>query len=73
MQLDHTMNDRVGNDLHVNTREERKSSEIIDVSGALHYIRLRIKKRNFCALITAFTVRMIVQINHFGPIHLTCN
>ena len=39
MQLDHTMNDRVGNDLHVNTREERKTSEIIDVSGALHYIR----------------------------------
>ena len=39
MQLDHTMNDRVGNDLHVNTREERKTSEIIDVSGTLHYIR----------------------------------
>ena len=32
MQLDGTMNDRVANDLHVNTREERKASEIIDVS-----------------------------------------
>ena len=30
--LDQTINERVGNDLHVNTHEERKGGELIDVS-----------------------------------------
>ena len=30
--MDATINERVGNDLHVNTQEERKGGDLIDVS-----------------------------------------
>lgn len=54
MQLDGTMNDRVGNDLHVNTREERKSTEIVDPDN---WIEVRLlgklpeRRSNHCAFI----------------------
>ena len=37
VQLDGTLNDRVGNDLHVNTHEENKNGNVIDVRAPFHY------------------------------------
>ena len=48
LQMDSTINERVGGDLHVNTHEERKGGEIVDVSSSFHLMIKSSLHSEFC-------------------------